>query len=56
MFPTRDQVVLTCNVEEHYFLYSLTYDAALIALCTVYAVKTRKAREMSGVLGGRVTR
>ncbi|KAK0397750.1 hypothetical protein QR680_002252 [Steinernema hermaphroditum] len=44
-YPTRDQVVLTCNVPDHQFLYSLAYDAALIVLCTVYAVKTRKVPE-----------
>lgn len=44
-YPTRDQVVLTCNVPDHHFLYSLGYDAALIVLCTVYAVKTRKVPE-----------
>ncbi|KIH45568.1 hypothetical protein ANCDUO_24391, partial [Ancylostoma duodenale] len=41
-YPTRDQVVLTCNVPDHHFLYSLAYDGILIIACTVYAVKTRK--------------
>ncbi|PAV77227.1 hypothetical protein WR25_17890 [Diploscapter pachys] len=41
-YPRRDQVVLTCNVPDHHFLYSLAYDALLIILCTIYAVKTRK--------------
>uniref|UniRef100_A0A915D961 G-protein coupled receptors family 3 profile domain-containing protein n=1 Tax=Ditylenchus dipsaci TaxID=166011 RepID=A0A915D961_9BILA len=45
IYPSRDQVVLTCNVPDHHFLYSLAYDAALIVLCTVYAVKTRKVPE-----------
>ncbi|PAV85307.1 hypothetical protein WR25_13098 isoform B [Diploscapter pachys] len=44
-YPRRDQVVLTCNVPDHHFLYSLAYDALLIILCTVYAVKTRKVPE-----------
>ncbi|CEF60191.1 Metabotropic glutamate receptor 3 [Strongyloides ratti] len=44
-YPTRDQVILSCNVPEHHFLYSLTYDAALLVMCTVYAVKTRKVPE-----------
>uniref|UniRef100_A0A1I7XE59 G_PROTEIN_RECEP_F3_4 domain-containing protein n=1 Tax=Heterorhabditis bacteriophora TaxID=37862 RepID=A0A1I7XE59_HETBA len=44
-YPTRDQVVLTCNVPDHHFLYSLAYDALLIIFCTVYAVKTRKVPE-----------
>ncbi|KAI1732138.1 receptor family ligand binding region domain-containing protein [Ditylenchus destructor] len=45
IYPTRDQVVLTCNIPDHHFLYSLAYDAALIVMCTVYAVKTRKVPE-----------
>ncbi|KAE9551725.1 hypothetical protein FO519_005058 [Halicephalobus sp. NKZ332] len=44
-YPTRSQVVLTCNVPDHHFLYSLTYDAVLIVLCTFYAIKTRKVPE-----------
>jgi len=36
IYPTRDQVVLTCNVPDHHFLYSLTYDALLIIACTIY--------------------
>ncbi|EFP04998.1 CRE-MGL-1 protein [Caenorhabditis remanei] len=44
-YPTRDQVVLTCNVPDHHFLYSLAYDGFLIVLCTTYAVKTRKVPE-----------
>ncbi|CAJ0583098.1 unnamed protein product, partial [Mesorhabditis spiculigera] len=45
IYPTRDQVVLTCNVPDHHFLYSLAYDAGLIVLTTVYAVQTRKVPE-----------
>uniref|UniRef100_A0A0N5AI31 G_PROTEIN_RECEP_F3_4 domain-containing protein n=1 Tax=Syphacia muris TaxID=451379 RepID=A0A0N5AI31_9BILA len=44
-YPTRYEVVLRCNVPEHHFLYSLAYDAALIVLCTIYAIKTRKVPE-----------
>lgn len=44
-YPTRDQVVLTCNVPDHHFLYSLMYDALLIILCTIYAIKTRQVPE-----------
>ncbi|VDK76861.1 unnamed protein product [Litomosoides sigmodontis] len=44
-YPSRDQVVLKCNIPDHHFLYSLTYDGALIVLCTVYAIKTRKVPE-----------
>ncbi|CAD5222740.1 unnamed protein product [Bursaphelenchus xylophilus] len=43
--PTRDQVVLTCNVPDHHFLYSLAYDGALLITCTVFAVMTRKVPE-----------
>lgn len=38
-------MVLTCNVPDHHFLYSLAYDGFLIVLCTTYAVKTRKVPE-----------
>lgn len=34
--------MLTCNVPDHHFLYSLAYNGFLIIACTVYAVKTRK--------------
>ncbi|VDK64733.1 unnamed protein product [Onchocerca ochengi] len=44
-YPTRDQVVLKCNIPDHHFLYSLAYDAALIVFCTIYAIKTRKVPE-----------
>lgn len=44
-YPTRDQVVLSCNIPEHHFLYSLTFDAVLLITCTVFAVKTRKVPE-----------
>ncbi|GMT35498.1 hypothetical protein PFISCL1PPCAC_26795, partial [Pristionchus fissidentatus] len=37
--------VLTCNIPDHHFLYSLIYDVILVVLCTVYAVKTRKVPE-----------
>lgn len=42
IYPTRDQVVLTCNVPDHHFLYSLGYDVVLVTACTVLAVLTRK--------------
>uniref|UniRef100_A0A914DR92 G-protein coupled receptors family 3 profile domain-containing protein n=1 Tax=Acrobeloides nanus TaxID=290746 RepID=A0A914DR92_9BILA len=44
-YPTRGDVVLTCNVPDHHFLYSLTYCAVLIVLCTIYAIKTRQVPE-----------
>uniref|UniRef100_A0AC35U3M6 Poly(A)-specific ribonuclease n=1 Tax=Rhabditophanes sp. KR3021 TaxID=114890 RepID=A0AC35U3M6_9BILA len=43
--PTRSQVVLICNVPDHHFLYSLTYDAFLLIVCTIYAIRTRKVPE-----------
>ncbi|CAK5019484.1 unnamed protein product [Meloidogyne enterolobii] len=42
IYPTRAEVVLACNVPDHHFLYSLAYEAILLILCTVYAIKTRK--------------
>lgn len=45
VYPTRAEVVLQCNVPDHHFLYSLAYEAFLLILCTVYAVKTRKVPE-----------
>ncbi|KAH7732252.1 metabotropic glutamate receptor 3-like protein [Aphelenchoides avenae] len=52
-YPTRDQVVLTCNVPDHHFLYSLAYDAALIVLCTVrfLDVRARCSFPLSGICG-----
>ncbi|GMR60187.1 hypothetical protein PMAYCL1PPCAC_30382 [Pristionchus mayeri] len=41
----RFTAVLTCNVPDHHFLYSLIYDVILVVLCTVYAVKTRQVPE-----------
>ncbi|KAL3078915.1 hypothetical protein niasHS_014697 [Heterodera schachtii] len=43
--PTRAEVVLTCIVPDHHFLYSLAYESLLLIMCTVYAVKTRKVPE-----------
>uniref|UniRef100_A0A914H5N1 G-protein coupled receptors family 3 profile domain-containing protein n=1 Tax=Globodera rostochiensis TaxID=31243 RepID=A0A914H5N1_GLORO len=45
IYPTRADVVLTCNVPDHHFLYSLAYECLLLIMCTVYAVKTRKVPE-----------
>ncbi|KAF7638281.1 G_PROTEIN_RECEP_F3_4 domain-containing protein [Meloidogyne graminicola] len=45
IYPTRADVVLACNVPDHHFLYSLAYEAILLILCTVYAIKTRKVPE-----------
>lgn len=45
IYPTRAEVVLACNVPDHHFLYSLAYEALLLIMCTIYAVKTRKVPE-----------
>lgn len=45
VYPTRSQVVSRCAQEDHWFLVSLSYDCALIILCTVFAVKTRMVPE-----------
>ncbi|CAI4233225.1 unnamed protein product [Auanema sp. JU1783] len=44
-FPSKKQVVLTCNVPDHHFLFSLCYAAILVILCTVYAIRTRTVPE-----------
>ncbi|XP_048512295.1 metabotropic glutamate receptor isoform X2 [Athalia rosae] len=43
--PDRRQVILKCNIQDMSFLFSQMYNAALIAVSTVYAVKTRKIPE-----------
>jgi hypothetical protein len=45
VYPSRAQAVLTCTIADHLFLVSLAYDALLITLCTIYAVKTRQVPE-----------
>ncbi len=44
-YPEPRQVVLRCNVPDQWFLVSLVYDTALIVLCTVFAIKSRKVPE-----------
>uniref|UniRef100_A0AC35F4M8 G-protein coupled receptors family 3 profile domain-containing protein n=2 Tax=Panagrolaimus sp. PS1159 TaxID=55785 RepID=A0AC35F4M8_9BILA len=44
-FPTRIETVLTCKNATQHLAISLGYNIALIILCTVYAVKTRKIPE-----------
>ncbi|XP_064175716.1 metabotropic glutamate receptor 3-like [Anguilla rostrata] len=41
----RQTVVLKCSVRDSSMLLSLSYDVVLVALCTVYAFKTRKCPE-----------
>jgi len=44
-YPDRHQVILKCNIQDMSFLFSQLYNAALILVSTVYAVKTRKIPE-----------
>ncbi|CAF0814768.1 unnamed protein product [Rotaria sp. Silwood1] len=38
-------VILKCHMNKYSFLFSLTYNALLILICTMYAVRTRKVPE-----------
>ncbi|KMQ91448.1 lipoamide acyltransferase component of branched-chain alpha-keto acid dehydrogenase mitochondrial [Lasius niger] len=44
-FPDRRQVILKCNIQDMSFLFSQLYNALLILVSTVYAVKTRRIPE-----------
>ena len=44
-YPQRDQTSLKCKMEDSSFLISQIFNVTLIAVCTVYAVKTRKIPE-----------
>jgi len=44
-YPDRHQVILKCNIQDMSFLFSQLYNATLILVSTVYAVKTRKIPE-----------
>lgn len=44
-YPTRQQVILKCNIQDMSFLFSQLYNAFLILISTVYAVKTRQIPE-----------
>lgn len=44
-YPDRRQVILKCNIQDMSFLFSQLYNAILILISTVYAVKTRKIPE-----------
>ncbi|KAI4497103.1 hypothetical protein M0802_007849 [Mischocyttarus mexicanus] len=44
-YPDRKQVILKCNIQDMSFLFSQLYNAILILVSTVYAVKTRKIPE-----------
>lgn len=41
----QPQAVLECQLDDHWFMMSLLYDAVLIIACTVYAVLTRQVPE-----------
>lgn len=38
-------VILTCRVNKHTFLLSLSYNVLLVLICTMYAIRTRKVPE-----------
>lgn len=44
-FPARHRAVLTCATSPRAVLSPLAFDALLLALCTLYAVKTRNVPE-----------
>ncbi|XP_015119190.1 metabotropic glutamate receptor 1 isoform X2 [Diachasma alloeum] len=44
-FPARDRAVLTCATSPRALLSPLAFDGLLLALCTLYAVKTRNVPE-----------
>lgn len=44
-YPDRRQVILKCNIQDMSFLFSQLYNALLILVSTVYAVKTRRIPE-----------
>lgn len=44
-FPARDRAVLTCATSPKALLSPLAFDGLLLALCTLYAVKTRNVPE-----------
>ncbi|XP_024944385.1 metabotropic glutamate receptor isoform X2 [Cephus cinctus] len=44
-YPDRKQVILKCNIQDMSFLFSQLYNATLILVSTIYAVKTRKIPE-----------
>ena len=44
-YPTKDRAVLTCPTSPRAVLSPLAFDALLIGLCTLYAIKTRNVPE-----------
>ncbi|XP_012276016.1 metabotropic glutamate receptor 1 isoform X2 [Orussus abietinus] len=45
VFPARDRAVLTCAMSPRAVITPLAFDALLLFLCTLYAVKTRNVPE-----------
>lgn len=45
LFPTVDRAVLSCNTTAQGVVAPLAFDFFLIALCTLYALKTRNVPE-----------
>ncbi|CAF1138269.1 unnamed protein product, partial [Didymodactylos carnosus] len=45
LIPYERLVIVKCDTNKHSFLLSLIYNALLITICTVYAVRTRKVPE-----------
>ena len=45
LFPSLDRVVLACNTTPLGVVAPLAFDFLLIALCTLYAIKTRNVPE-----------
>ncbi|PSN49735.1 Metabotropic glutamate receptor 1 [Blattella germanica] len=45
LFPTLERVVLACNTTPLGVVAPLAFDFLLIALCTLYAIKTRNVPE-----------
>ncbi|XP_031566715.1 metabotropic glutamate receptor 3-like [Actinia tenebrosa] len=42
MYPTKTDMLLTCNIQNYDLMVALLYNMLLIFLCTWYAFKTRK--------------
>lgn len=42
MYPTKTDVLLTCNIQNYDLIIAMSYNILLIILCTFYAFKTRK--------------
>lgn len=45
MIAYEKLIILKCHMNKHSFLFSLTYNALLVLICTMYAIRTRKVPE-----------